>query len=147
MKVCTGRWEGDNAGGCHLNAPPFEKHKENCTWHRNPKYTIKTDARAVLNITLARTDRSWRNNVAKDQVGCMLGFYVIHGEKIERECVKDETTFVANHEVSLSVTLEANETYCIIPCTYYNNKEGEFMLRVSGTSNFELEPVVRKSAA
>ena len=67
----------------------------------------------MTTITLSRCERSWRGHIAKDAVGCMLGFYVLrlkfdhHGqEQLDRDLVVAETTFTPSHEVSLDLHLE-----------------------------------------
>lgn len=138
-KVVTGQWTENNSGGCHLHSPPFAP-KE--SWNKNPKFIFLLDQRLTMTITLARVDRGWRQQVAKDAVGCMLGFYVIHGHEIVRERVLSETTFVPSHEVSLTLTLEPcsdEDPYIIVPCTYEPNKCGDFMVRISADGPFEFE--------
>jgi len=128
----VGTWTADTAGGCHLYSPPFEMQKA-ATWVKNPRYHLIVHSRTRVHITLGRIERSWRSQLAKDAVGCMLGLYVCHGE-VSRENVLSETTFVPGHEVSLEATLDActaDSPYLIVPCTYEPGKVGEFMLRIT----------------
>merc|ERR1719305_2207087 len=111
----VGTWTADTAGGCHLYSPPFEMQKA-ATWVKNPRYHLIVHSRTRVHITLGRIERSWRSQLAKDAVGCMLGLYVCHGE------------------VSLEATLDActaESPYLIVPCTYEPGKVGEFMLRIT----------------
>lgn len=153
--VLPGQWTAETAGGCHLYSPPFEVAKA-ATWRNNPRFTLSIPTRTQVHITLARCERAWRQQIAKDAVGCMLGFYVLGGaggaqvgqggeeaaNAISRENVVAETTFVPSHEVSLDVTLAAcapDAPYLIVPCCYDPNKIGEFMLRVSSEGRFDFE--------
>lgn len=140
--VLPGQWTAETAGGCHLYSPPFEVAKA-ATWRNNPRFSLCIPTRTQLHITLARCERPWRQQIAKDAVGCMLGFYVLgnagpaagqggntEDTAISRENVVAETTFVPSHEVSLDVTLAAcspDAPYLIVPCCYDPNKIGEFM--------------------
>jgi hypothetical protein len=142
--VLPGKWEPDTAGGCHLYSPPFEQAKSS-TWGRNPRFSLVVPTRTALHVTLARCERPWRQQIAKDAVGCMLGFYIVQdltGEGISRESMVDETTFVPSHEVSLDVQLAActpEQPYWIVPCTYEPGKVGEFMVRVSSDGKFDFD--------
>jgi len=138
--VLSGSWAAETAGGCHLHAPPFE-HKN--SWSRNPKFSLTTPTRMTCKITLARCEKPWRSQVAKDSVGCMMGLYVMQGgSDVSRENVIAETTFVPGTEVTLECTLErcaVEDSYCVIPCTYDPGKIGEFMIRVCSESRFDFE--------
>lgn len=107
--------------------------QKTATWVKNPRYHLVVHSRTRVHITLGRIERGWRSQLAKDQVGCMLGLYICHGE-ISREFVLAETTFVPGHEVSLEATLDAcsaDQPYLLVPCTYEPGKVGEFMLRIT----------------
>jgi hypothetical protein len=128
----VGQWSSDTAGGCHLYSPPFEQAKA-ATWSRNPRYNLVAQQRMRIHVTLGRIERTWRPQLAKDAVGCMLGLYICQND-ITRENVLAETTFVPGHEVSLEATLDAcspDNPYLIVPCTYEPGKVGEFMLRIT----------------
>lgn len=151
-KVLVGNWTADTGGGCHLYLQPFEQAKA-ATWRNNPRFALVVPQRAQVHITLARCERPWRQQIAKDAVGCMLGFYVLSqtagvGEEgLSRENVVAETTFVPSHEVSLDITLApctADNPYLVVPCTYEPGKVGEFMLRVCSGGQFEFEAQQRR---
>eukprot|EP00746_Dinoflagellata_sp_MGD_P167497 gnl/MRDRNA2_/MRDRNA2_98175_c0_seq1.p1 gnl/MRDRNA2_/MRDRNA2_98175_c0~~gnl/MRDRNA2_/MRDRNA2_98175_c0_seq1.p1 ORF type:complete len:1012 (+),score=238.22 gnl/MRDRNA2_/MRDRNA2_98175_c0_seq1:86-3121(+) len=147
--VLPGKWESDTAGGCHLYSPPFEQAKSS-TWGRNPRFSLVVPTRTALHVTLARCERPWRQQIAKDAVGCMLGFYIVQdltGEGISRESMVAETTFVPSHEVSIDVQLPActpEQPYWIVPCTYEPGKVGEFMVRVSSDGKFDFDYASRR---
>eukprot|EP00397_Hematodinium_sp_SG-2012_P003773 GEMP01003781.1.p1 GENE.GEMP01003781.1~~GEMP01003781.1.p1 ORF type:complete len:1067 (+),score=262.00 GEMP01003781.1:138-3338(+) len=133
-KVVSGHWSQENSGGCHLFCQTFEG--KNPTWQRNPIYSIKVRTIATVKITLARPERRWSSMIAKDAVGCMIGFYVIHGD-ISRDNVMVETTFVPTHEITLEASLSPDEKYSIMPCTYDVGKVGDFVLGVHCSEEFE----------
>lgn len=137
----VGQWTPETGGGCHLYSAPFEVTKAGQTWAKNPRYTLVVHQRMRIHITLGRIERSWRSQLAKDAVGCMLGLYICHGD-ITRDDVLAETTFVPGHEVSLETTLDAcspEHPYLLVPCTYEPGKVGEFMLRItSDEASFEV---------
>jgi hypothetical protein len=159
--VLPGQWTAESAGGSHLYSPPFEVAKA-ATWRNNPRFALTIPTRTQVHITLARCERPWRQQIAKDAVGCMLGFYVLGGVNqqagggqagaeesngILRELVVAETNFVPSHEVSLDVTLAAcapDAPYLIVPCCYDPGKVGEFMVRVCSEGRFDFESLDNK---
>jgi len=142
--LCS-EWTPDAAGGCHIYYAPYEPPKT-ATWGKNPRMYLSMKGRSQQTcVTLARCERQWRQQIAKDAVGCMLGFYIMklqhdahRNEVTSRELVVAETTFCPSHEVTLeSVALEA-ENYVIMPCTYDPGKVGEYILYVTSDTKFDL---------
>ena len=57
----------ENAGGCHLNADPYES-GEASTWKNNPKYLLVLKEGLGKNkckITLSRPETTWKQKIAK----------------------------------------------------------------------------------
>jgi hypothetical protein len=75
-------------------------------------------------VTLARLDRSWRKSVATDNVGCMLGFYVLRGTEVDIKNVCAETPFLSGHENSAGAYARANG---------YNRAVHNYVLYLPGT--------------
>ncbi|CAD7934139.1 unnamed protein product [Amoebophrya sp. A25] len=132
--LITSEWTADSAGGSHLYYPPYEPPKTS-SWGKNPAVYMRllNDSKNVT-IFLARCEKTWRQKIAKDAVGCMLGFYVMRLQfdqhkqiVISRDLVVYETTFAASHEIALDVPLPAGN-YLILPCTYDPNKTGPFLV-------------------
>jgi len=135
-QIEVGSWTAENTGGCHLFSQSFET--KTPTWQRNPVFTLSCPQKSQAKITLARSERRWASMIAKDAVGCMIGFYVIQGD-ISRDNVIVETTFVPTHEISYELSLSPGVKYSIMPCTYEVNKIGDFILGVSCNDDFILE--------
>ena len=84
-KQVTGEWLESSGGGSHLNDCRFDKRvgttKTPLNWTKNPKFLVTwisdaSSSQVSLKITLNRNEREWRGKVAKNTVGCMIGFYV-----------------------------------------------------------------------
>jgi len=145
-------WTPENAGGCHIYCAPFEPPKTS-TWPNNPKIFLSfkneeggpTPGRPANTVLkMARCERQWRNEIAKDPVGCMLGFYVLkltydqHKKIIiSRNEVVAETTFCPTHEVTMEMGFEAGD-YVIVLCTYEPHKVGEFMFYATSDCKFNM---------
>ena len=100
-------------------------------------------ARTKVKITLSRPAGDWKEQMRKDTVGCMLGFYVVPGPSPDRRGMEEifhdgqpwsETPFVPTHSVGTPQGFELepleDEVYTIIPATYEPGKTGPFFLSV-----------------
>jgi len=74
-----GEWDKETGGGCHLFDKKFEKASHACTWMYNPKYLLKFKDMLPIKakVTLSRSERHWRKQIARDVVACMVGIYVL----------------------------------------------------------------------
>ena len=121
-----------------------------------------------MKISLTRPDAAWRRSCRSDNIGCMLGFYLMVGSansqarltyanrdagEIQHEGRPwSESAFVPMHTVSTPEgfyldPLPAGEVYIIMPATFEGGKTGPFMLSVSTDVDFVLkkdEPKARR---
>lgn len=138
-----GEWTESSAVGCHL-------HSE---WKKNPKLYLhlKGVRPAKVKITLTRSELEWKPKCKRDAVGTMMGFYLFHGQKINRDGSTNvivngrpwsETDFVPLHSVQsppeLVLPSAFNEPYVIMPATYDPNKLGKFVVSVQCDVEFSL---------
>lgn len=138
-----GEWTESNAVGCHLHSD----------WKKNPKVYlhIKGVRPAKVKITLTRSELEWKAKCKRDAVGTMMGFYLFHGQKMNRDGSTNvilngrswtETDFVPLHSVQsppeLVLPSVLNEPYMIMPATYDPNKLGKFVVSVQSDVDFTL---------
>ncbi|KAG5190209.1 hypothetical protein JKP88DRAFT_175916 [Tribonema minus] len=100
-RALAAEWAEGSAGGAHLHAE---------TWRRNPAFQLRLrDAGAArVRIALSRPEAEWRAACQADSVGCMMGFYVLHGTRPVRAPGAvlhegkpwDESPFVPTHCVA-----------------------------------------------
>lgn len=143
-QTLAGAWVEHQAGGSHLH-PKYNQ--------ENPKFKLTLFNTAQVTITLRRPHKAWTKEIAKDSVGCMIGFYVSTDKDFEKGTattnihyegrIWDQTDFVPMDEVSTpyNFMLEANsenEAYYIMPTTFEPNKLGPFFVTVSSESQFIL---------
>lgn len=152
---CVGKWNENNAKGCHLHADE---------WQNNPKFflIIKSVRPASVRITLTRSELEWSRKCKQDAVGSMIGFYVFpsahrmhrigdtvplpkKGPKIPFMIHVDgrpwsETDFLPLYSVtsppSLTLTATITDPYVILPATYAAGKCGQFVLSVQCDADF-----------
>ena len=104
-----------------------------------------------MKITLSRPTAEWKDQMRKDTVGCMLGFYLVPGPTPDRRGMEEifhdgqpwsETPFLPTNMVSTPLGFELepleDEVYTIIPATYEPGKTGSFFLSVTSERDFTL---------
>ena len=166
-RMIAGDWTDNNAGGSHLYPVSFKK---------NPKFILKLKQGKLrplpsgdlpnpsdpvkTRIVVSRVGESWRPNVKKDTVGCMLGFYLfvrrsapptVPGQKDAQhggggggagEMIQVyESTFVPDEDVAteedfMLEQIASDEEYVIMPTTFAEGKVGSFVISVSSDSEF-----------
>ncbi|GMI02847.1 hypothetical protein TrLO_g14068 [Triparma laevis f. longispina] len=142
-KTLTGEWTETTAGGSHLNPD----------WKKNPKYQLKLHSSEAANvkIMLSRNESSWSKECTKDSIGAMMGFYIMLGDKPNRDMGNiyhdgkpwNESAFVPLHSVTtpdnfMLPPLQDDECYTIMPCTFDGGKKGSFFLSVVSEVGFGL---------
>jgi len=144
--VLSGKWDSADkdkpTGGCHLNDKEYMEDENKCTWSSNPQFLLKlsTKGEMLVRITLSRPerDKQWKEQIGKDLVGCMIGFYVSKENLINKATQK----FVPWNEVSEELQLEGiTEGHVIMPTTNEPNKFGPFIIAVSTDVEFTLVPL------
>lgn len=147
--VLSGQWLNEKdklTGGCHLNDKEYIDEESKQTWSTNPQYLLKLLSKepAEVRITLSRPERDklWKEQIGKELVGCMIGFYVFfQDDQISQETIlnKDTLKFIPWNEISEKITLEGGRGYIIMPCTYKPGIKGPFTLAVNSEAEFTLE--------
>jgi len=142
-KTITGEWTEGTAGGSHLNPD----------WKKNPRFFLKlnTSEPANVKIALSRNEKVWAQNCAKDSIGCMMGFYLMQGTKLNRDMGNiyhdgkpwGESPFVPLHSVGTPegftlAPLPEGEVYSIMPTTFDPAIKGAFFLSVVTDVDFTL---------
>ena len=124
------------------------------TWKRNPKFAFRlkkgstTDGEeppaARVSIEVTRADKEWNGKCKKDQVGCMMGFYVFQGSNLQlgQQAIYHEgkawssTAFVPMHRVATpkNFYLEPidgdDDVYTIVCATFNPGVHGSFHITV-----------------
>jgi len=152
-KALSASWDEPSAGGNHM---------QRGTWKKNPRFHLKlhgADGPVRVKITLSRPPGPWKALVAKDSLGCMLGFYVCRGPNPARGGGSElyhegepwtETPFVPTHSVSTPPGFELppmdGEVFTIIPTTFEPGKCGPFVISVTADVNFTLAKDAGRSA-
>lgn len=150
--VLSGKWDSADkdkpTGGCHLNDKEYMEDENKCTWSSNPQFLLKlsTKGEMPVRITLSRPerDKQWKEQIGKDLVGCMIGFYVfLEGAQISQETIlnKDTLKFIPWNEISAEMMLDGSRGYIIMPCTYKPGMKGPFTLSVHTEVDFELKSI------
>merc|ERR1711988_19371 len=75
-RTLAGEWTEGTAGGSHMSK----------TYKKNPRFHLRLlgSSRTKVKITLSRPTAEWKDQVRKDTVGCMLGFYLVPGPTPDR---------------------------------------------------------------
>jgi len=146
-KTIAGEWTNENACGSHLHPD----------WKKNPKFSLKLTGQsaAKIKITLSRPEKDWKNSCIRDTVGSMIGFYVMQGDRPNREGggvyhegrLWTESAFVPMHQVSTPENfyldpLADDKSYTIMPATFEPNKKGPFFISIVTDVEFSLKKEV-----
>ncbi|KAK2189008.1 hypothetical protein NP493_110g00003 [Ridgeia piscesae] len=152
-----GEWvKGVNAGGC--GAPPDE-----AAFFTNPQYFVRLEAEAdngdgddmcALVVSLmqkyARAKRTRRKVDSGTDVAIGFNIYKVQGEmnmddannlRVESEKLqKYHLTYNYEYLREISQRFELHPgTYCVIPATFYPDKEAEFMLRIAADAPMQFK--------
>ena len=151
-KTLAAEWGPQTAGGSHMHR---------ASWKKNPRFHLKLlpppgTGSARVKVTLSRPPGPWRPQLAKDQLGCMLGVYICKGPVAVRGGAGGpgdeiwhegepwtETPFVPAHTVATPPhfelpALEAGEPYTIVCATFEPGKVGPFVLSATADCDFTL---------
>mmetsp|Transcript_16174 Transcript_16174/g.21413 ORF Transcript_16174/g.21413 Transcript_16174/m.21413 type:complete len:978 (+) Transcript_16174:224-3157(+) len=143
-KTIAGEWNSETACGSHLHPD----------WKKNPKFSLKLSGQsaAKVKITLSRPEKDWKNTCIRDTVGSMIGFYLMQGDRPNREGggiyyegkLWSESPFVPMHQVSTPDNfyldpLPDNRSYTIMPSTFEPDKKGPFFISVVTDVEFVLK--------
>lgn len=109
-------WTEDNCGGSDVSAP---------SWSQNPQYFFNLREKGEVSVVLNHPD-------AKLSVGFQIMQYSDPDHKAI--CYQDEVAKSKTFDYSVSVGVNIPRMkagrYCIIPCTYEVDQQGEFELTV-----------------
>jgi len=141
--VKSGSWTDESSGGSHLYDQPYET--KNPTWTNNPKYllVLKTNEYTRVKFTLSRPEKAWNKKIAKDSVGCMIGFYIM--EKVEGQIhqkhIINNVNFMPVNELEEVLEFENPnpDGYVIMPATYDAKKIGPYIISVSTDVDFSFD--------
>ena len=125
------------------------------TWKRNPKFALRLKKgstsengeeapAARVSIEVTRPEKEWNGKCKKDQVGCMMGFYVFQGSTptLDQQAIYHEgkawqnTAFVPMHKVATprNFYLEPiegdDDVYTIVCATFKPAVHGSFHITV-----------------
>ena len=133
-KTLAGEWTESTAGGSHLNPD----------WKKNPRYSLTLDSSgpSPVKITLSRSQASWTKDCAKDSIGCMMGFYLMVGDKPNRDLSPahhdgrpwSESAFVPLHSVCTPEGEESEERSHVLSCCVSNISSPSLCRRFRTTS-------------
>ncbi|KAL7037811.1 hypothetical protein ACKWTF_009370 [Chironomus riparius] len=142
-KFYDGAWvKGSSAGGCRNHIDTF---------HTNPQYVMtlknadETDPKGRCNVLIALMQKNGRSK-EKGSHYVPMGFsvYRIQEQHLDQVPLKNEffryngsieqTTFVNSRGITARYKLEPGH-YLIVPSTFYQNVEAEFLLRVCTEKN------------
>lgn len=147
-QTIEGAWTMETAGGCHLNP----------AWKKNPKIVLQlhTGKPVAVKIELSRSESEWKRKCQRNNVGTMMGLYLLKGTKnigrsnsssagvgtINGKPWSGETDFVPMHEVSTPLNLILpplfNESYVIMPAVWEPDQTGNYLLSVTAPCPFSL---------
>lgn len=112
-------WTEENCGGSDVSAP---------SWSQNPQYFFSLREKGDVSVILNHSD-----------VKLSVGFQVMEYPDPDHKaiCYQDEVVTSKNFEFSVSVGVNIPKMkagrYCIIPCTYEVDQQGDFELSVFTT--------------
>eukprot|EP01097_Dermamoeba_algensis_P006912 TRINITY_DN4317_c0_g1_i1.p1 TRINITY_DN4317_c0_g1~~TRINITY_DN4317_c0_g1_i1.p1 ORF type:complete len:282 (+),score=62.16 TRINITY_DN4317_c0_g1_i1:35-847(+) len=126
-----GDWVGQAAGGCFNFS----------TWRYNPQIFLSIPGTTENNIKIKLTQNS--------QTPFHIGFYIYKSDgtkrrqlNLTRPFLVDKAGFEDSREVFLKLKLAPSSTpYVLIPCTFNPGEETSFVLTLSSSDDFIVDPI------
>lgn len=145
-QVLISSWSKYNSGGCHLYTEN-KKEDQDMFWAKNQTFRLLFESAtgiAHTKVTLTIAEKNWKKELSdqfkKEQknirepkvlserektsnlsIGCMIGIYLLKGDKVDMESVVHIPTFlpVSETSVTFDFNLAQSFEYLIMPTTYY----------------------------